>query len=113
MSLATAVLPGVVRCGPPPLKAAQLAASNLGATKTSPGNLVAVAASAASSSGGITTVSPAAGAVGQAMLLGPRITVIRSMRLSAEYFACRVVTAMPTCASHSGCVVQQAGTQLS
>ena len=53
ISFATAVFPAVVRCGPPPLNAAQLGASNFGATKTRFGNFVAAAASAASSSGGI------------------------------------------------------------
>src|SRR5215467_8322746 len=113
MFLATAVLPAVVRWGPPPLKAAQLGASNLGATKTNPGNCVAAAASAPSSSGGITMVSPAAGGVGQSMLPGPRITVIRSMRFKPGYLDFNVLIAPVTWTSHCGWVVQHMGTQLS
>src|SRR6478735_12150915 len=111
MFRATAVLPAVVRCGPPPLNAAQFGASNFGATKTKLGNCVATAASAPSSSGGITMVTPAAGGVGQSMLFGPRITVMRSMRFRPGYLDFKVLTAPVTWVTHCGCVVQQAGTQ--
>src|SRR4029079_17043556 len=113
INFATAVFPAVVRCGPPPLNAAQFGASHFGATKTSFGNFVAAAARAASSSGGITMVSSVAGGVGQSMLPGPRMTVMRSIRFKAEYFALRLVIAAVICVSHCGWVTQQAGAQLS
>ena len=113
MFFATAVFPAVVRCGPPPLNAAQLGASNFGATNTRFGFLVAAAASAASRSGGITIVSSVAGGVGQSMFPGPRMTVMRSIRFRAEYFALKLLIAAVICASHWGWVVQQAGAQLS
>src|ERR1700690_748817 len=85
----------------------QLGASNLGATKTKLGIFVAVAARAASSSGGTTSVSPAFGAIGQAMLPGPRMIVMRSIRFRAEYLAIKFVIAAAIWFSHSACVVQQ------
>src|SRR4029079_7518191 len=88
-------------------------AVNFGATKSNLGYFVAAAARAASSSGGITMVSSVAGGVGQSMLAGPRMTVMRSIRFKAEYFALKLLIAAVIFASHSGCVTQQAGAQLS
>src|SRR4029079_9681487 len=113
INFATAVFPAVVRCGPPPLNAAQFGASNFGATKTKFGNFVAAAARAASSSGGITMVSSVAGGGGERMFPGPRMTVMRAIRFKAEYFALKLLIAAVIFASHSGCVTQQAGAQLS
>src|SRR5215831_3974047 len=99
------MFPLVVRCGPPPLNAAQLGASNLGPANTNPGLRPATAAMAASSSGGIAIVSPAAGGVGQTMLFGPRMTVRRSIRRTPGYLVIRLVIASVICVSQSAWAV--------
>src|SRR5215203_1335747 len=100
-----AMLPAVVRWGPPPWNSEHECASTSGPTNTKPGNAAATSAMAASCASGTAIVSPAVGGVGQFILFGPRIWVTRSMRRTLGHLALKLFTACVMPVRHSAWVL--------